>query len=185
MRPGQARYLKRIIGYTEDLPEIGVPGFFWTADPKQVDFLVQWTKKRGGKPAVTPGTKATGMGVRDPPELLSRSRAREVAGAGGTALYLSSDRPDTMFASKKATCFQTERLDKFQVAEVGPLLRRQASAGMVLSLARFAERFYAWTVTAPIGLRRRSCFAGPRVEEQSGTVHTRGIVILSHRPRSH
>ena len=51
---------------------------------------------------MTPGTNATGMGVRDSPELLSLSRAREVAGAGGTALYLSSDRPDTMFASKTA-----------------------------------------------------------------------------------
>ena len=60
-RPGQTRYLKRIIGYTEDLPEHCGPGFFWTADPKHVDFLVQRTK-RGGQPAVTPGTKATGMG---------------------------------------------------------------------------------------------------------------------------
>ena len=51
---------------------------------------------------MTPGTKATGMGVRDSLELLSRSRAREVARAGGTALYPSSDRPDTMFASKTA-----------------------------------------------------------------------------------
>ena len=51
---------------------------------------------------MTPGTKTTGMGARDSLELLSRSRAREVAGAGGTALYLSSDRPDTMFASKTA-----------------------------------------------------------------------------------
>ena len=101
-RPGQTRYLKRIIGYTEDLPEHGGPGFFWTADPKHVDFLVQWTKKRGGKAAVTPGTKATGMGARDSLELLSRSRAREVAGAGGTALYLLSAWPDTMFASKTA-----------------------------------------------------------------------------------
>ena len=44
-RPGQVRYLKRIIGYTGDLPEHGGPGFFWTAGPKHVDFLVQWTKK--------------------------------------------------------------------------------------------------------------------------------------------
>ena len=44
-RPRQTRYLKRIIGYTENLPEHGGPGFFWTADPKHVDFLVQWTKK--------------------------------------------------------------------------------------------------------------------------------------------
>ena len=57
-RPGQARYL------TEDLPENCGLGFLWTGDPKHVDFLVQWTKKRGGKPAVTPGTKATGMGWR-------------------------------------------------------------------------------------------------------------------------
>ena len=42
-KPGQTRYLKRIIDYTEDLPEHGGPGFFWTADPKHVDFLVQWT----------------------------------------------------------------------------------------------------------------------------------------------
>ena len=51
---------------------------------------------------MTPGTKATGMGARDTLELLSRSRAREVTGATGTALYLSSDRPDTMFASNTA-----------------------------------------------------------------------------------
>ena len=38
-RPRQVRYLKRIIGYTEDLLENNVPGFFWTADPKHVDFL--------------------------------------------------------------------------------------------------------------------------------------------------
>ena len=101
-RPRQTRYLTRIIGYTEDIPEHGGPGFFWTADPKHVDFLVQWTKKRSGKPAVTPGTKATGMGARDSLELLSRSLAREVAGAGGAVLYLSSDRPDTIFASKTA-----------------------------------------------------------------------------------
>ena len=48
-RPGQTRYLKRITGYTEDLLEHGGPGFFWTADPKHVDFLVQWTRNRGGQ----------------------------------------------------------------------------------------------------------------------------------------
>ena len=101
-RPGQARYLERIIGYTEDLLEHGGLDFFSTADPKHVDFLVQWTKKRGGKPAVTPGTNATGMGVRDSLELLSRSRARGLAGARGAALCLSSDRSDTVFASNTA-----------------------------------------------------------------------------------
>ena len=75
-RPGQTRYTKRIIGNPEDLPEHGGPGFFWTAYPKHVDFLVQWTKKRGGKPAVTPGTKATGMGVRDSLKLLGLGLVR-------------------------------------------------------------------------------------------------------------
>ena len=51
-RPGQTGYLKRIISFTENLPEHGGPGFFWTADPKHVDFMVQWTKKRGGKQAL-------------------------------------------------------------------------------------------------------------------------------------
>ena len=100
--PGQTNYLKRIIGYTDKLPGMEDPGFFWTADPKHVDFMIQWTQKRGCKPAPTPGTKATGQGRRDTLDLLSKERAREVAGAAGTALYLSSDRPDTMYASKTA-----------------------------------------------------------------------------------
>ena len=69
-RPGQVRYLKRIIGYTENLPDNRGPRFLLDCRSKHVDFLVQWTKKRGGKPAVTPGTKATGMGARDTLELL-------------------------------------------------------------------------------------------------------------------
>ena len=100
-----------------------------------------WRKKRAGKPAVTPGTKASGMGARDSLELLSRSRAREVARAGGTALYLSSDRPDTMFASKTAMqhVSNPKRPDECQVAEVGSILRMQACTGMVLSSARTAK----------------------------------------------
>ena len=86
---------------------------------------------------------ATGVGVRDSLELLSRSRAREVAGAGGTALYLSSDRPDTDVCQQdsNATCFQSKRLDECQVAEVGSILRRQACAGVVLSFALTAKRY--------------------------------------------
>ena len=61
-RHGQTRYLKRIIGYTQNIPEHGGPGFFWTAGPKHVDFLVQWTKKRGGKPAVTRGNQGNWHG---------------------------------------------------------------------------------------------------------------------------
>ena len=164
-RPGQVSYFKRITGYTENLPDNKGPGFFWTADPKHVDFLVQWTKKRGGKPAVTPGTKATGMGARDTLELLSRSGAREVAGAAGTALYLSSDRPDTMFASKTAMqhVSKAERSDECQVAKAGSILRRLASACMVLSLARVADRYPEWTVTA-IGLRQQSWFVDQQAE---------------------
>ena len=76
------------------------------------------------------------MGVRDSLELLSRSRAREVAGAGGTALYLSSDRLDTMFASKTAMQHVSKPnvFDECQTAEVGSLLRRQAGVGVVIFL---------------------------------------------------
>eukprot|EP00959_Pyramimonas_sp_CCMP1952_P131436 2748199-Pyramimonas_sp.AAC.1 len=49
---------------------------------------IQWTQKRGCKAAPIPGTKATGQGRRDSSDLLSKDRAREVAGAAGTALYL-------------------------------------------------------------------------------------------------
>ena len=89
---------------------------------------------------MTPGTKATVMGARDSLELLSRSRVREVAGAGGTALYLSSDRPDTMSASKTAMQ-HVSKPNVLMVAEVGSILRRQACAGVVLSLARTAKRY--------------------------------------------
>ena len=43
-RPGQTRYLKRIIGNTEDLPEHGGPGFFWQACglPGAVDEEERW-----------------------------------------------------------------------------------------------------------------------------------------------
>ena len=90
------------IGYTDKLPGCDEPGFFWTADAKHVDFMIKYTQKRGCKPAPTPGTKATGQGRRDSLDLLSKDRARETAGAAGTALYLSSDRPDMMYASKTA-----------------------------------------------------------------------------------
>ena len=38
-RPGQTRYLKRIIGYTEDLPEHGGPGFFLDGRPQACRLL--------------------------------------------------------------------------------------------------------------------------------------------------
>lgn len=42
------------------------------------------------------------LGQRDSPNEFSRDQAREAASAVGTALYLSTDRPDTMYASKTA-----------------------------------------------------------------------------------
>ncbi|CAK0888712.1 unnamed protein product [Prorocentrum cordatum] len=39
---GQTTYLKRTIGYTDKLPGCEEPGFFWTADPKHVDFMIKW-----------------------------------------------------------------------------------------------------------------------------------------------
>ncbi|CAK0909889.1 unnamed protein product [Prorocentrum cordatum] len=100
-RPGRTNCLKRIIGYTDKLPGSEELGFFWTAGPMNVDFMIQWAQKRGCKPAPTPGAKATGQGRRDSLDVLFKDRAREVAGAAGTALYLS-DRPDTMYARKTA-----------------------------------------------------------------------------------
>eukprot|EP00959_Pyramimonas_sp_CCMP1952_P272645 5699736-Pyramimonas_sp.AAC.1 len=94
-RLGRANYLNSIIGYTNALPGSEEPGFFWTADPKHENSMIQWTQKRGCKPAPTPRTTATGQGRRDSLDLLSKDRAQEVAGAAGTALHLSSDRPDT------------------------------------------------------------------------------------------
>ncbi|CAK0848553.1 unnamed protein product [Prorocentrum cordatum] len=40
-RPGWAHYLKRIIGYADKLPGSEEPSFFWTADPKHVDFTTR------------------------------------------------------------------------------------------------------------------------------------------------
>ena len=140
-KPGQTKYLKRIIGYTDVLPDGGEAGFFWTADPKHVDYMVQWTKKRGGKPAPSPGTKATGQGMRGTLDLLSKHRAREVAGAGGTALYLSSDRPDTMYASKTAMQHVSKPnvLMNARLQRLGRYYDGETVAGMVLSVAGYAE----------------------------------------------
>eukprot|EP00959_Pyramimonas_sp_CCMP1952_P272941 5705609-Pyramimonas_sp.AAC.1 len=63
--------------------------------------MILWTQKRGCRAAPTSGTRATGRGRRDSLDLLSKGRARKVAGAAGAAHYLS-DRPDTMHASKTA-----------------------------------------------------------------------------------
>ncbi len=37
--PGEVRYFKRSIGYTEKLTETGLPGFYWKADPKNTQEL--------------------------------------------------------------------------------------------------------------------------------------------------
>ncbi len=98
-RPGEVRYLKRVIGYTDTLPETGKPGYYWKADPKHVKELIAWAKKSDGKPAPTPGTKATGAKMRTALDPLPQTRAKEVASAGVLAVYLASDMPDTMLAS--------------------------------------------------------------------------------------
>ena len=74
------------------------------------------------------------MGVRDSLELLSRSRAQEVAGTGGTAVYLSSDRSDTMLFASKTTMQHVSKPNGLMHA------RLQAGVGAVLSLARTAKR---------------------------------------------
>ena len=100
--PGHTRYLQRIIGDTDTLLQREGPGFFSMADPKHVDFLIQWTRKREWQSAPILGTKARGHGLRESLELLSIPSATEVAGAGVASLFLSTDRPDTVYASKTA-----------------------------------------------------------------------------------
>ena len=99
-RPGEVQYLKRTIGYTDTLPETNKPGFYWIADQKNIDQLIKWGHKGGSKPAPSPGTKATGANIRMALDPLSTARGKEVSSAGGMSLYVSADRPDTMFASK-------------------------------------------------------------------------------------
>ncbi len=48
---------------------------------------------------LTPGAKATWAHVRTALDPLPRQRVKEVASAGGLALYVAGGRPDTMFAS--------------------------------------------------------------------------------------
>jgi len=99
-RIGAMKYLKRTCGYADQLPETGLPGYYWIADQKNVDDIVKWGNKSGSKPAPSPGTKATGTHIRTALDPLPTTRAKEVASCGGLALYVSADRPDTMFASK-------------------------------------------------------------------------------------
>ena len=55
-RAGALPYLKRTIGYAEPLPETGLLGFGRRADSKRLEQLVERGRKRGSKPAPTPGT---------------------------------------------------------------------------------------------------------------------------------
>ena len=75
------------------------PGSHWTADPKHVDLLTQWSMKRCGKPAPTLGTKASGHGLRCSLDSLSAARG----GKSGwlTGIYFLN-RPDMVYPSKTA-----------------------------------------------------------------------------------
>ncbi|CAK0862523.1 unnamed protein product, partial [Prorocentrum cordatum] len=98
--PGELNNLKRIVGYTSELPETRMPGFYWSADPKHVEELIRWGHKSGSKAAPTPGTKATGAGMRNALDPLPVAEAKSTSSAAGLSLYVSSDRPDAMFSSK-------------------------------------------------------------------------------------
>ncbi|CAK0790038.1 unnamed protein product [Prorocentrum cordatum] len=81
--PGVARYLKRVCGYVDQLPETRLPGFFWHADPKHVTEIVKFGPEEGAEAVDTPGTKAIGAQLRNGTDPVSRA-----------------DRPDIMFVSK-------------------------------------------------------------------------------------
>ena len=65
------------------LPESSFPGFFWHADPKIISKCVEWASKQTAKPADTPGTKATGVGMRNCLHPLPVDRSRDIASHGG------------------------------------------------------------------------------------------------------
>eukprot|EP00959_Pyramimonas_sp_CCMP1952_P392032 8214863-Pyramimonas_sp.AAC.1 len=127
--------------------------------------MIQWAQKRGCKPAPTPGAKATGQGRRDSLDVLFKDRAREVAGAAGTALYLS-DRPDTMYARK--TAMQ-------HVSNPNVLMHAR-----VQRLGRVLVKAFAWAEmqTGPLQV---NCRDDPRAEEQYGMVSTHGTATQWRR----
>lgn len=100
--PGSIRYLNRIVGCKYMLLDDRESGVVWRADLEHVDAFINWSETRGSKLSLSPGFRSTGLGQRDSCDLLSKDRAREVAGAGRAALFLSPERPDTMYASKIA-----------------------------------------------------------------------------------
>ncbi|CAK0861483.1 unnamed protein product, partial [Prorocentrum cordatum] len=98
--PGVARYLKRVCGYVDKLPETLLPGFFWHADPEHAAGIIKFGSKEGAKVVDTPGTNAIGAQLRNATGPMPTAEARKTASAGGLALYLAADRPDIMFSSK-------------------------------------------------------------------------------------
>ena len=98
--PGELAYLKRTVGYTDQLPESNTAGFYWCANGKMIEDLIE--KKGYKKSSKVPGTKATGEGSREIHDAVDVHRAKEASATGGLVLYISSDRPDLQYSAKTA-----------------------------------------------------------------------------------
>ena len=94
--PGAAssgRYLKRVIRW------IG-SGFTWEADPKHVGRVLELLDLGDAKPADTPGTKSTGVAMRDSLEPLVGDELAMFPQIGGLLNYVAIDRPDIQYSVK-------------------------------------------------------------------------------------
>ena len=83
----EVRYLKRTLAWTS-------AGFKWIGDGKHVDRSVELLGLQEAKPADTPGSKATGKGVRDALEELPHDDAKLFQQVAGLLSYISVDRPE-------------------------------------------------------------------------------------------
>ena len=115
------------------------------------------------------------MGVRDSLELsVTESGSRGCGSRRNCAVpVVGQARHDVCQQDSNATCFQTECPDECHVAEVGSITVKASRCWCGAIPCKNCQMVSAWTVTA-IGLQRQSCFAGPQVEVQPGTVCTRG-----------
>ena len=90
-------FLKRLVGWSSELG-----AFTWQGDPRLIEqaAALLGIDVRGCKGAPTPGSRATGSGMKEGPELLDESGRRLVYQAGGLCTYICLDRPDGAYAAK-------------------------------------------------------------------------------------
>ena len=86
-------YLKRTVRWTGR-------GFAWMGDGKHIQRAVDLLGVGDSKPAGTPGSKATGKGLRDALEPLEGPEAKLFQCVAGLVNFVAVDRPDVQFSVK-------------------------------------------------------------------------------------